>query len=156
VFADAEGLDPMEVERVLSKWPSDKARPRVLYTVPTGSNPTGRSCTQERKIEMSVAFWESWWALAWRLANRDASLRLSKKYNFLIFEDDAYYFLDFADPATKARSYLSLESDVNGETGRVVRFDSLSKIVSAGMRIGILTTSPSILQKVNIITGNTK
>jgi len=74
----------------------------------------------------------------------------------MIFEDDAYYFLDFADPATKSRSYLSLESDVNGETGRVLRFDSLSKIVSAGMRIGILTTSSHILPKVNIITTNTK
>ena len=74
----------------------------------------------------------------------------------MIFEDDAYYFLDFADPATKARSYLSLEAEVNGEIGRVLRFDSLSKIVSAGMRIGVLTTSPLILSKVNLITGNTK
>ena len=52
VLADAEGLDPKEVERVLCQWPNDKPRPRVLYTVPTGSNPTGRSCSQERKIEM--------------------------------------------------------------------------------------------------------
>ncbi|KAK4155643.1 pyridoxal phosphate-dependent transferase [Chaetomidium leptoderma] len=134
VCSDAEGLNPAEVERSLATWPSDKPRPRVLYTVPTGSNPTGRSCTQARKIEI---------------------LRLAKKYNFIIFEDDAYYFLDFTDPATKARSYLSLESEANGETGRVLRFDSLSKIVSAGMRIGVLTTSPPILQKVNMITANT-
>ncbi|KAI0124119.1 pyridoxal phosphate-dependent transferase [Xylariales sp. AK1849] len=134
VLSDAEGLSPTELERVLAEWPANKRQPRVLYTVPTGSNPTGRSCTQERKIEL---------------------LRLAKKYNFLIFEDDAYYFLDFAHPSTKARSYLSLEADVNGEIGRVLRFDSLSKIVSAGMRLGFLTSSPSILQKVNMITGNT-
>jgi tryptophan aminotransferase len=90
------------------------------------------------------------------VADHDGSLRLAKKYNFIIFEDDAYYFLDFTDPATKARSYLSLEAETNGETGRVLRFDSLSKIVSAGMRIGVLTTSPAILQKVNMITANTK
>ncbi len=60
------------------------------------------------------------------------SLRLAKKFNFVIFEDDAYYFLDFADPATKPRTYLTLESETNGETGRVLRFDSLSKIVSSG------------------------
>ncbi|KAH6649107.1 pyridoxal phosphate-dependent transferase [Truncatella angustata] len=134
VLSDAEGLNPTELEIVLSQWPDHKRRPRILYTVPTGSNPTGRSCTQARKIEI---------------------LRLAKKFNFLIFEDDAYYFLDFADPAVKARSYVSLEAEVNGETGRVLRFDSLSKIVSAGMRLGFLTTSPSILQKVNMITGNT-
>lgn len=74
----------------------------------------------------------------------------------MIFEDDAYYYLDFADPITKPRSYLSLEVEVNGETGRVLRFDTLSKIVSAGIRIGVLTTSAYILPKVNIITSNTK
>lgn len=50
----------------------------------------------------------------------------------MIFEDDAYYFLDYSDPSTKARSYLGLEAETNRETGRVVRFDSLSKIVSSG------------------------
>ncbi|KAK3314240.1 pyridoxal phosphate-dependent transferase [Apodospora peruviana] len=134
LFSDAEGLNPQEVERALATWPADKSRPRVLYTVPTGSNPTGRSCTKERKIDI---------------------LRLAKKYDFLIFEDDAYYFLDFQDPETKAPSYLSLEPHINGETGRVLRFDSLSKIVSAGLRIGVLTASPVILQKVNMITSNT-
>ena len=37
----------------------------------------------------------------------------------------------------------------------MLRFDSLSKIVSAGMRLGILTASPAVLQKVATITGNT-
>jgi DNA-binding transcriptional MocR family regulator len=64
--------------------------------------------------------------------NAGFSLRIAKKFNFVIFEDDAYYFLDFQDTTKRARSYLSLESEVNGDTGRVVRFDSLSKIVSSG------------------------
>ncbi|KAI1333955.1 pyridoxal phosphate-dependent transferase [Xylariaceae sp. FL0016] len=112
VMSDAEGLMPAELERILSTWPHEQRRPRVL-------------------------------------------LRLAKKYSFLIFEDDAYYFLDFADPCDKVRSYLSLEASVNGEIGRVLRFDSLSKIVSAGIRIGFLTAAPLILDKVNMITGHT-
>ncbi|KAK4185852.1 pyridoxal phosphate-dependent transferase [Podospora australis] len=136
VPSDAEGLNSPELERILATWPHDKHRsPRVLYTVPTGSNPTGLTCSEKRRIEV---------------------LRLAKKYNFLIFEDDAYYFLDFSTTYPKPRSYLSLEKEITNQTGRVLRFDSLSKIVSAGMRIGFLTTSclPA-LKAVNMITGNT-
>jgi tryptophan aminotransferase len=50
----------------------------------------------------------------------------------MIFEDNAYYFLNFeTDTPKRAPSYLALEHEVNGETGRVMRFDSLSKIVSS-------------------------
>ena len=75
----------------------------------------------------------------------------------MIFEDDAYYFLNFEeDPSKRARSYLALEEEVNGETGRVMRFDSLSKIVSSGMRLGILTGPTPAVQKVVKITENIK
>jgi tryptophan aminotransferase len=75
----------------------------------------------------------------------------------MIFEDDAYYFLNFEeDPSKRARSYLALEQEVNGETGRVMRFDSLSKIVSSGMRLGILTGPVTAVQKVVKITENVK
>ncbi|EAQ91751.1 hypothetical protein CHGG_03686 [Chaetomium globosum CBS 148.51] len=64
------------------------------------------------------------------------TLALAKRFNFMIFEDDAYFFLNFEqDQSKRARSYLALEQEVNGETGRVMRFESLSKIVSSGMRL---------------------
>ena len=74
----------------------------------------------------------------------------------MIFEDDAYSFLNFEESLSRARSYLSLETEVNGETGRVLRFDSLSKIVSAGMRLGILTGPLPVVQKVVRLTENIK
>lgn len=75
----------------------------------------------------------------------------------MIFEDDAYYFLNFEEnPLKRARSYLALEREVNGETGRVMRFDSLSKIVSSGMRLGILTGPTPAVQRVVKITENIK
>lgn len=55
VTTSADGLDPFELEKILSEWPESRRRPTVLYTIPTGSNPTGRSCTDSRKAEMSVA-----------------------------------------------------------------------------------------------------
>ncbi|KAL2148023.1 hypothetical protein VTI28DRAFT_79 [Corynascus sepedonium] len=134
VCSGPDGVDPSDLERVLSAWPENRRRPTVLYTVPTGSNPTGRSCSETNKARI---------------------LRLAKRFNFMIFEDDAYYFLNFEeDPSKRARSYLSLEREVNGETGRVMRFDSLSKIVSSGMRLGILTGPAAAVQKVVKITEN--
>lgn len=85
------------------------------------------------------------------------SLALAKRFNFMIFEDDAYFFLNFEqDQSKRARSYLALEQEVNGETGRVMRFESLSKIVSSGMRLGILTGPTPAVQKVVKITENVK
>ncbi|KAK4041315.1 aminotransferase [Parachaetomium inaequale] len=134
VCSGADGVDPSDLERVLSTWPEHRRRPKVLYTVPTGSNPTGRSCTEINKARI---------------------LRLAKRFDFMIFEDDAYYFLNFEeDPSKRARSYLALEQEVNGETGRVMRTDSLSKIVSSGMRLGILTGPVPAVQKVVKITEN--
>ncbi|KAL4813844.1 pyridoxal phosphate-dependent transferase [Aspergillus spinulosporus] len=133
VYSDAHGLDPASLEKVLSKWHGDSPRPKVLYTTPTGSNPTGQSCTESRKAEI---------------------LRLAKRFNFIILEDDAYYYLNYGDDKQRARSYLALEREVNGETGRVVRFDSLSKIVSPGMRLGILTAPAAVVGKVVRITEN--
>ncbi|KAL2378582.1 hypothetical protein RJZ90_005917 [Blastomyces dermatitidis] len=136
VNSDIDGLDPSELERILCSWPEKHRLPRVLYTVPTGSNPTGRSSTESRKAEI---------------------LRLAQRFNFMIFEDDAYYFINFEEaPSKRARSYLALEREVNGETGRVIRFDSLSKIVSSGMRLGFLTGPLPAVQKVIKITENIK
>ncbi|KAK4152104.1 aminotransferase [Chaetomidium leptoderma] len=134
VGSGPDGVDPSDLESVLSAWPFNRRRPSVFYTVPTGSNPTGRSCTEINKARI---------------------LRLAKRFNFMIFEDDAYYFLNFEeDPSKRARSYFSLEQEVNGETGRVMRFDSLSKIVSSGMRLGILTGPVPAVQRVVKITEN--
>ncbi|KAI1452818.1 PLP-dependent transferase [Annulohypoxylon moriforme] len=131
---DRHGLDPYELERSLSQWPNNRPRPKLLYTIPTGSNPTGRSCPEWRKVEI---------------------LRLAKRFNFMILEDDAYYFLNFEDePNGKPRTYLALEQEVNGETGRVIRFDSISKIVSAGMRLGVLTGPLPIVKNVIKLTEN--
>ena len=51
VGVDEDGLIPQELERILSEWDSAHGlggakgwkRPKVLYTIPTGSNPTGVS-----------------------------------------------------------------------------------------------------------------
>lgn len=71
-------------------------------------------------------------------------------------EDDAYAFLYFGDQSKKARSYFELEKEVNQETGRVLRFDSFSKILSSGMRLGFATAPKEFLDRLDLITANTK
>jgi DNA-binding transcriptional MocR family regulator len=85
-----------------------------------------------------------------------SSLKLAKRFNFIILEDDAYFYLDYRDTRQRQPSYLELEREVNGNVGRVVRFDSLSKLVSAGMRVGVLTGPLEVVQKVIRVTENTR
>ncbi|KAG2237827.1 pyridoxal phosphate-dependent transferase [Thamnidium elegans] len=131
IDTDAEGIVPESLESMLANWPEsnpsgkkDQPRPRCLYTIPSGSNPTGVSATLERK---------------------QAVYKICQKYDVLIIEDDAYYYLQFSNE--RIPSYLSLDVD-----GRVLRFDSMSKILSAGLRLGWVTGPKILLDRINIHT----
>ncbi|PPQ71676.1 hypothetical protein CVT24_007829 [Panaeolus cyanescens] len=58
-------------------------------------------------------------------------------YSDRIISDDPYYYLYYGK-AARPPSYFSLEEQT-GEVGRVLRFDSFSKILSGGMRIGCIS-----------------
>lgn len=54
IDTDSEGLSVDHLDRVLENWETErpgKTRPKLLYTIPTGSNPTGCSIGEARKIE---------------------------------------------------------------------------------------------------------
>ncbi|KIJ51493.1 hypothetical protein M422DRAFT_776733 [Sphaerobolus stellatus SS14] len=55
IETDAEGIKADSVRNVLKNWPKDKPKPRVLYTVPYGCNPTGMTATTER-LRVSFLF----------------------------------------------------------------------------------------------------
>uniref|UniRef100_A0A672UK07 Aminoadipate aminotransferase n=1 Tax=Strigops habroptila TaxID=2489341 RepID=A0A672UK07_STRHB len=76
VPSDQHGIIPNALKEILSTWSPDDSRhlPKFLYTVPNGCNPTGNSLTTERKKEI---------------------YQLARKYDFLIIEDDPYYFIQF-------------------------------------------------------------
>ncbi|XP_058250847.1 kynurenine/alpha-aminoadipate aminotransferase, mitochondrial [Hemibagrus wyckioides] len=126
VPSDQYGMIPEALKDVLSRWdPADAQKlgsgvPRVLYTIPNGGNPTGASMTAERKQKV---------------------YELAQDYDFLIIEDDPYYFLQFEKPW--APSFLSMDVD-----GRVIRTDSFSKILSSGLRIGFVTGPKPLVDRV--------
>ncbi|KCV68464.1 hypothetical protein H696_04758 [Fonticula alba] len=118
VGTDEHGLRPDRVDTVLRNWPTleqdptARARPRVLYTIPAGGNPTGTTQPEHRRREL---------------------YEVAREHDLLIVEDDPYYYLQYGE-GERAPSFLALDEDA-----RVLRTDSFSKIVSAGMRIGFAT-----------------
>ncbi|CAM4548874.1 unnamed protein product [Lepidochelys olivacea] len=125
VPSDKHGIIPKALKEILSRWSPEDVRkhnniPKFLYTIPNGSNPTGTSLTTDRKKEI---------------------YQLARQYNFLVIEDDPYYFLQFGKPW--APTFLSMDVD-----GRVIRTDSFSKILSSGLRIGFLTGPKPLIDRV--------
>ena len=62
---------------------------QYLYCVPNSDNPTGCKYTLERKREI---------------------YRLAREYNFLIIEDDAYYFLERKVNTQNKDSYILINA----------------------------------------------
>lgn len=129
VETDSHGILSSSLRSILENWPAGKPKPKALYTVPYGCNPTGMSAILERRKEV---------------------LTLAQEHNFLILEDDPYYYLYYGK-ADRAPSYFTLELELP-EVGRVLRFDSLSKIISAGIRIGFLCGPDPLLAAIDMHT----
>jgi len=119
---DDHGLLPSSLQTTLDSWPADKSKPKVLYIIPNGCNPTGGSLSRERRAQIYA---------------------IARRHDIIILEDDAYYFVQFG--ATKAPSFLSMDED-----GRVLRFDSFSKIISSGLRLGFATGPQPLIYHLNL------
>lgn len=118
VAQDDEGIVPDSLDDVAAR-----TRPKLLYTIPNFQNPSGRLMTQQRRGEV---------------------LRLARKHDFLVIEDDPYgelLYVDGADTtAMKSRD----------DEGRVLYLGSFSKILSPGLRTGWIVAAPPLLQKLEI------
>ncbi|XP_035717149.1 aromatic amino acid aminotransferase DDB_G0287711-like [Vespa mandarinia] len=116
---DVDGIIPEEIIKVYEERLRDgRLLPKLIYINPTGANPTGTILSESRRKQV---------------------YELAQKYNFLIIEDDAYYFINFLNK--QLTSFFSLDID-----GRVIRLDSFSKIISAGMRLGCVTANTELLK----------
>ncbi|KIW32251.1 uncharacterized protein PV07_03811 [Cladophialophora immunda] len=128
VAMDGDGLNPQCLDSILSTWNEfhpGKPAPKLLYTIPTGHNPTGITQSRHRRQEI---------------------VDVAEKHDIIILEDDPYYYLLFpqthgGSDTLDLPSYLSLS-----RTGRVIRLDSTSKILAPGLRLGWLTAPKAIVE----------
>ena len=139
---DKEGLVPSDMDHILTNWSESERggpKPFLLYTVPTGQNPTGATQSAQRRREVYA---------------------VAQKHDIYIIEDEPYYFLqmqpytgpdapDVPPPDsheafldTLVPSMLSIDED-----GRVMRLDSFSKVIAPGFRAGWITASAQIVER---------
>jgi aromatic amino acid aminotransferase I / 2-aminoadipate transaminase len=143
---DERGMLPAALDEVLTNWdPVSRGGPKpfVMYTVPTGQNPTASTQDAQRRKEIYA---------------------IAEKHDLFFLEDEPYYFLQmeefvsgkthevpskFTPPSTipdflsnLVPSFLSLDT-----SGRVLRLDSFSKILAPGSRCGWVTGPAQIVER---------
>ncbi|KXH25924.1 hypothetical protein CSAL01_04478 [Colletotrichum salicis] len=132
VAADAAGIMAKNLRTLLLNWDERERgarRPRVLYLVPVGSNPTGITISTQRRREI---------------------YKICVECDIIIVEDDPYYFLQYPGYGTFVETsftpkpipeflktlvptFLSMDTQ-----GRVIRLDSFSKTLFPGLRLGFV------------------
>lgn len=138
VKMDEQGLRADALDEVLTNW-DEKARgarkPHLLYTVPSGQNPTGATQSAERRAEV---------------------YKVCQKHDIYIVEDEPYYFLQMqpykanAPPPSSRDEFIKmllpsfLKLDVDG---RVLRLDSFSKVLAPGSRVSWIVGAEQLLER---------
>lgn len=117
VATDDNGMDLNDLEEKIKKH-----QPKILYIVPTFSNPTGKTYTVE---------------------NRKAIAEMTAKYNVMVLEDDPYSRLRFEGTAVPALQTF----DVGGN---IVYVTSFSKVLAPGLRVGAAIGHKDVIRKISI------
>ncbi len=114
VHGDEDGIDPAALEDLVVR-----ERPKLLYTVPTFSNPTGRTMPAAR---------------------RAAVAEVAGRCGLWIVEDDPYGELRFEGER------VPWLASCEGARDRTVLLGSFSKVMAPGMRLGWLR-APAALRR---------
>jgi 2-aminoadipate transaminase len=119
VELDQEGMRADSLDQAIRQVKAKGKRPKMIYTIPTVQNPTGRVMSEERRHQI---------------------IAVAKEHDLPIFEDDCYADLIFAGgrpPAIRA-----LDDD-----GRVVYCGSFSKSIGPAIRVGFIAADWPILSR---------
>ncbi|MEV6175460.1 PLP-dependent aminotransferase family protein [Streptomyces sp. NPDC051954] len=118
VPGDGDGLDPSALEELVVR-----ERPKVLYTVPTFQNPTGRTMSVERRAGVAS---------------------VAARHGLWIVEDDPYGELRFEGER------VPWIASCAGAEDRTVLLGSFSKVMAPGLRLGWLR-APGELRRACVV-----
>ncbi|KAF8932479.1 pyridoxal phosphate-dependent transferase [Dissophora ornata] len=126
VHMDGEGMSAVALKDILDNWGStpeqaNDAKPRVVYLIPTGQNPTGSTMSIQRRRDI---------------------MQVAREHDLILIEDDPYYYLQFfvgekdkdGNTIGLVPTLLSMDTD-----GRVIRLDTFSKTLVPGCRVGYMS-----------------
>ncbi len=116
---DQNGIIVDGMAEILERLHTEGRSPRLLYTIPNFQNPTGSTIPEERRKKV---------------------IALSKRYGFIIVEDDVYRDIVFEGEVPA--SYFAL-----AEGHGVLRIGSLSKTLAPGLRLGWLIGEPALIER---------
>lgn len=116
VASDADGLVPSSLRSVVAR-----EKPALLYLVPTFANPTGRTLSAARRVEIA---------------------EIAAAHDLWIVEDDPYSELRYRGPSVAPLASLS---------DRTVYLGSFSKIGAPGMRLGWLRAPADLLRTLTVV-----
>ena len=117
VESDELGLLPDDLENKIRQY-----HPKLLYTIPTFQNPTGKTLPEER---------------------RKAVAELANQYGMIVAEDDPYRDLRYKGNPCRSIKYFD-------KNGWVMFLGSFSKIISPGLRVGYIAGDADIIRKCTI------
>ncbi|KIM25871.1 hypothetical protein M408DRAFT_17111 [Serendipita vermifera MAFF 305830] len=146
---DSKGMRPDALREILSNWNETERgfkRPRLLYTVPIGQNPSGLTTGSERK---------------------KAIYAICVEFDIIIGEDDPYFILqegEYLPPNIRAQKQAASTSNTSDPVeafidtlepsylrydyqGRVIRMDTFSKTIAPGSRMGWFTCNPLFAER---------
>ena len=118
VEMDDDGLNVEDMEQKLKQY-----HPRLLYTIPTFQNPSGRTIPAERRKRIA---------------------ELAGEYNMIVVEDDPY-----GDVRIKGTPQPPIKSF--DQAGNVILMNSFSKIISPGLRVGAAVASGDLIEKMEMV-----
>ncbi|MGW6448681.1 aminotransferase-like domain-containing protein [Lentzea sp. NPDC055074] len=116
VASDADGLVPESLRSVVAR-----EKPDLLYLVPTFANPTGRTLSASRRVEIA---------------------EIAAAHDLWVVEDDPYGELRYRGSAMPSFASVS---------DRTIYLGSFSKVGAPGMRLGWLRAPADLLRTLTIV-----
>lgn len=151
----SNGIDIEYLAHLLDNWDEEKPelkgnKPKALYTISSGQNPTGFTQTLEFRKKIYA---------------------LAEKHDFAIIEDDPYGYITlppYAKPEGlhNLNEFLTIEDYLSDHlvpsyltidtTGRVLRIETFSKLFAPGLRLGFMVGHKDVIAAIanyaNVVT----